>query len=790
MDNTFAPNSDFSILSKDSKSGSPITPPLDNLGLPSGSDHSYSQAIGSEVDLSLFAPPGLNDQTVQRDAIAHPSTLPIPPQSQDKSGRNRSDSLTGDAPAVADVDEKAPAINKRAKRKLDLQGVKFNKDLLVDIGKIKDLTINPNFFSQFSITDASGDNSAKTVFEDGVLRLNYSWFNTSNLDEVRIEAVQGGSVVANLGTWSSSSRSNQLINLANFSSIDDGTYKLQAVAETTGGSVYTSSATKIRVLPWSVKYGTIGPDTLAYSGAPKTGAVFLGRGGTDTLDLASFSQADVKSINGVSLGSFNPYFSTANQAIFQGSSFDYLTLSNGREIYFQGIENLEFSDGSRVELQVHPNDTYFNDQWNLRVSDVESAWRFTRGSSGILIASLDTGILTAVGGTGGISDIANYRLITDPSDDDNFKDYGHGHSAMSVMGSTANNSSGVAGINWYSKMYVNDVYSGVNLQTAIKDTINYAKANNMKVVFQGGIQGEGWLTSGGSQAQLESLISANSDIALFAVAAGNGGPGGNLNDPNYLTSVSGVAKLQTNYSNVISVGALAKTGTTYVNGLANASSVDIAGYSNRGSNLTLMAATNSPAMDKNGDMRFFGGTSCANPNMAAIASLVWSVNPYFSGGQVRQLLIDTAMDLGSYGKDNTFGNGLVNADAAVRRAAALKEDYQLASLYSSKRWQPSIFSVLDDFKVLTKDIKFIVDPKFTHILDTNIQTIKKPSVDLEFDSMDSFAIAPVASGFDASEGSDRPSIFDALIAPNSNFLDDMVDENSWSESLAEEFALV
>jgi subtilisin family serine protease len=95
-----------------------------------------------------------------------------------------------------------------------------------------------------------------------------------------------------------------------------------------------------------------------------------------------------------------------------------------------------------------------------------------------------------------------------------------------------------------------------------------------------------------------------------------------------------------------------------------------------------MAATNSPAMDKFGNMNFFGGTSAANPNMAGIASLVWSVNPTLNGGQLRQILIDTAMDLGTTGRDDTFGNGLVNADAAVRRAWALQRNSALANLYS------------------------------------------------------------------------------------------------------------
>ncbi len=538
-----------------------------------------------------------------------------------------------------------------------------------------------NTFTTFSLEDASGDSTTDTVFANGVLRLDYDWGSPSSLSSMRLQALQGGSVVSTLRTWTSASRSDELINLADFSSLAVGNYDLRLVARNSSGEFFTSASQSISILPWFRTNGSFTADTLNYAGGFGSGSVFLGRGGTDTLNLAGISTWDVAHINGVSLGTFSG--STANQAIFGGTAFDYLTLNDGREIYFQGIETLGFSNGS-VDLLVEPNDTHFGSQWNLHISDVDSAWRFTQGSSGVLLASLDSGILTPIGGSGGIYDIPLSQLIIDASDDDNGSGsgYGHGHKAISVMSSTANNFAGVAGINWNSDVYVNDVYNGVNLQQAISDTIAYARANNLQVVFQGGIQGDYWLTSGGSQAQLEQLIQDNSDIAMFAIAAGNGGPGGNLYDPNYLNSVSGVAALETTHDNVMSVGALARTGTSVVNGLTNASSVNLASYSNRGSNLTMVAATNSPAMDKFNNMSFFGGTSAANPNMAGIASLVWSVNSNLDGGEVRQVLIDTAMDLGASGRDNTFGHGLVNADAAVRRAWALDEDEDLANLYS------------------------------------------------------------------------------------------------------------
>jgi serine protease len=255
--------------------------------------------------------------------------------------------------------------------------------------------------------------------------------------------------------------------------------------------------------------------------------------------------------------------------------------------------------------------------------------------------------------------------------------------SISVMSAAANNGSGIAGINWNSNVYINDVYRGVNLRQAVVDSIAYARANNQRVVFQGGIQGEAWLNSGGTQAELEALISSNSDIAFFAIAAGNGNM--NMSDTTTDPGLSGgVARLQNNHRNVMAVGALTYTGTETVNGLANATSVDRAGYSNYGAGLTLMAATDSPAIDAFGIERNFNGTSCANPNMAGIASLVWSVNSYLNGDQLRQLMMDTAMDLGATGRDDLFGAGLVNADAAVRRASAMNRNYDVANLHNGR----------------------------------------------------------------------------------------------------------
>ncbi|MDX2231587.1 MAG: pre-peptidase C-terminal domain-containing protein [Leptolyngbyaceae cyanobacterium bins.349] len=365
-----------------------------------------------------------------------------------------------------------------------------------------------SFFSNFNIYDASGDTSHNTVFQGGAIRLSYSLASGVSAYGVGLQAIGSDGTITNLGSWSHSSMSNVIVNLANFTEMAAGTYTLRAIAYGTGGVPVSSGTTSLGVLGWRQTNGSFTADTFSYGSVLGTGAVFLGRGGTDTLNLG-IDRTQVSSINGLDLSTFDPWTnSTRSQATFRGSSFDFIHLMDGREIYIQGIENLLFSDGSRFELQIRTNDTHYGQQWNLRVSDVDSAWRFTHGSSNVLLASLDTGSLTVYG-----ADLPISRLITNSTTDDN-ADSGHGHMAVSVMASSANNMTGVTGINWNSNVYVQDVYgsTSINLQQAIQQVINYARDRNMRVVFQGGIQGESWLNNGGTQAQLGNV----SDV-LFEV---------------------------------------------------------------------------------------------------------------------------------------------------------------------------------------------------------------------------------------------------------------------------------
>jgi subtilisin family serine protease len=66
-----------------------------------------------------------------------------------------------------------------------------------------------------------------------------------------------------------------------------------------------------------------------------------------------------------------------------------------------------------------------------------------------------------------------------------------------------------------------------------------------------------------------------------------------------------------------------------------------------------------------GDYSFVTGTSFASPYAAGVAALVLSSWPDASAAQVEQVLRGSCVDAGALGYDTTYGNGVVNARAAL-----------------------------------------------------------------------------------------------------------------------------
>lgn len=95
-------------------------------------------------------------------------------------------------------------------------------------------------------------------------------------------------------------------------------------------------------------------------------------------------------------------------------------------------------------------------------------------------------------------------------------------------------------------------------------------------------------------------------------------------------------------------------------------------FSSFGADLEVMAPGEGVLMlDLNNGTTTSDGTSFSAPLTAATAALVFSANPGLSNEDVRQLLKDTADDLGTPGFDTLTGFGRINAGRAVANALGL-----------------------------------------------------------------------------------------------------------------------
>lgn len=402
------------------------------------------------------------------------------------------------------------------------------------------------------------------------------------------------------------------------------------------------------------------------------GNVDFGTGGRDILDLSDIFSGTVN---------FNLTYADRGGVVFNPGNgdriFDAITLNNNNLVLFEGIDAVQFADGL-LNLSVTTTDPLFNQQWNLHTMGVHNAWRFTTGSNQVLVGVQDTGLGTSWFGNFH-PDLKNAIGYSNNISEDFSDSYtSHGTAVQGIISAISNNGMGMSGINWNSDVINIDVlgedFSDRSLVEATKDMIALANSNNQRLVINMSL---GYSDTFGQNynLELEQVVANNPDV-LFVIAAGNDG---NLGIP----GISSPAVLAQQYNNVIAVGASWGTKDYFGYPKNPGQRIEYPAWfgwgSQYGDGLTLMGpsevvSTNATSFlgvhfDYQTD---FNGTSAATPNVTGVASLVWSVNPNLTAANVKQILSETAYDLGNPGYDIYNGYGFVNADAAVRKAMVTK----------------------------------------------------------------------------------------------------------------------
>lgn len=305
-----------------------------------------------------------------------------------------------------------------------------------------------------------------------------------------------------------------------------------------------------------------------------------------------------------------------------------------------------------LHLLKTPNDPQYSGQWDWPKIQAPSAWDTTTGSNSITVAVLDTGDSNhpdLVGNTiPGKNMFDESKPPTDVLGGVCEWARGHGTHVAGTIGAIGNNSNGVTGLNWQSKiLQINIADPNHPLCDEPDDVaakaIRYAADNGARVVNMS--FGDMFSSPNATNPQVikEAVQYAVGKNVVLVAAAGND-HGKDVKDF-YPASFDGV----------IAVSATTPQDT-------------IADFSNIGDRIDVAAPGVDVLSTYPGGYKHMSGTSMASPHVAGLAALILSANPNLSAADVKQIITSTADDLGPPGKDKYFGYGRINAKKALEEA--------------------------------------------------------------------------------------------------------------------------
>lgn len=342
---------------------------------------------------------------------------------------------------------------------------------------------------------------------------------------------------------------------------------------------------------------------------------------------------------------------------------EYLRVKEDSELY--NIANYIYESGL-VEFS-HPNffipvvlgtnDTYYNYQDYLHNTNgidvnIEPIWPYLNSNNIIQVSVLDDGLEAHED----IS-ITNSSGWTPRASGGNGAPTAagkHGECVAGIIGATANNSKGIAGV-YQGPMFMNsvNVFYGGETVADYANALNYAWQNQYAAVINNSWNYLPGIVPPGFDAISTAISNARTlgryglgTVVVFS--AGNG---------------SGSVQYPATEPGVISVGALNSAGVheTYS---ATGNTLQLSANSWAGFQFTTdrMGAA---GYDNGNYNPGFGATSGAAPQVTGVVASMINTNMNLTEAQIRSILTSTATDLGTPGYDATYGYGLVNGCKAV-----------------------------------------------------------------------------------------------------------------------------
>ncbi|MDA3786935.1 MAG: S8 family serine peptidase [Desulfobacula sp.] len=332
-----------------------------------------------------------------------------------------------------------------------------------------------------------------------------------------------------------------------------------------------------------------------------------------------------------------------------------------------------------------PDDEYYSFQWHYSLINLPDAWDVTIGSDDVLVAVIDTGILKnhsdIIGKTKDGYDFISSTSLSldgdgidpdaeDPGDQSLGGSSFHGTHVAGTIAAKTNNKTGVAGVSWNSLIMPVRVLGegGMGFSYDIMQGVRYAAGldNDSGVIPDQPADIINLSLGGGgySQSEQDVFTQARNAGVIIIAAAGNSAESA----PSYPAA----------YEGVVSVSAVNMN-------------AGIAPYSNFGPSIDVAAPGGDFSTDLNGDgyadgvlstagddstgdiqttYTFYQGTSMAAPHVAGVAALMKAERPGLTPEEFDGFLESGTIvsDLGSTGRDDLYGYGLIDAGKAVQAA--------------------------------------------------------------------------------------------------------------------------
>lgn len=293
-----------------------------------------------------------------------------------------------------------------------------------------------------------------------------------------------------------------------------------------------------------------------------------------------------------------------------------------------------------------PNDTRYSEQWGLEQINIEDAWNITRGSTSVKVGIFEDGITSH-------EDIASSRIVQGNKTYSSSSLYEHGTLVTGIIGATANNNKGIAGIAKV-KLTILD-------NDKFVESLTYAANNNIGIINAS----YHYVYENDVPAGYDSSHAAAIQNYPGVLICSAGNDRVNLDNTPYYPAAY-------NFDNVIAVAATTDNDVlwTYYD---NYGELKGSNYSPTKVHLAAPGDNILTTLDTGG-YRSFEGTSTAAPHVTGVAALLKSKYPAMSGKAIKYYITQNVDKVSSLsGKVSTGGR--LNAYKALNNVKQFTVKY-------------------------------------------------------------------------------------------------------------------